>query len=430
MSVTELPERATLRAVPTTVPDGILSFSTPCGAVAKAYVAAKGKIGRIVADLTGNVKTEKANYSYKYADLASVIAAVSPAFQENGLAVLQGVSTDARPDHLTVETMLLHESGEWIRSSLSMRPAQNTPQGLGSTITYARRYALLAMAGVAPEEDDDGAKGSHGCGHDEQQIREDAVRRQGEAARIGALLAKRMSEGLTPEGTIALCKQITDDKVAEWTTLDSFGALQAFRAALKAWKPPAIEAPSESDADVAPAAQTTETAQSVAPAVAETASADPPKTRRELMSAVVATIGLELRPKGGFKSPEDSVATQNALQQTLGYETGKPLKDYSDPELAAYLALKAAPATEAAPTEAEPAKKATEAVSGRIPLGPMVQAEMRALIDGKLVDDDLLGFYARKASNGATSEWMLLTVDEAMLFREFLRATDNRADHE
>ncbi len=52
--------------------------------------------------------------------------------------------------------MFLHESGEWMRTRLGLIPVKDDPQGAGSAITYGRRYTLLGMCGVAPEEDDDG----------------------------------------------------------------------------------------------------------------------------------------------------------------------------------------------------------------------------------------------------------------------------------
>jgi hypothetical protein len=92
----------------------------------------------------------------KYADLAAVYNASRAKLAENGLAVTQ--VTEFSPDGITLVTTLLHSSGQWMRSWYPVRPAKpNDPQALGSTITYARRYAYCAMIGVAAEgEDDDG----------------------------------------------------------------------------------------------------------------------------------------------------------------------------------------------------------------------------------------------------------------------------------
>jgi len=88
----------------------------------------------------------------KYADLASVWDACRGPLTSNGLAVIQMPSSDG--PEVTVTTLLTHKSGEWIASDLTLTSDKNTPQGAGSAITYARRYGLSAMAGIAPEDDD------------------------------------------------------------------------------------------------------------------------------------------------------------------------------------------------------------------------------------------------------------------------------------
>lgn len=94
------------------------------------------------------------HFKSKYADLAAILEVVRDPLAANGLSIVQMPSTEGAK--VTLTTMLMHSSGQWIRSSLTMVAAQNTPQGVGSTITYARRYALGAVLGVAAEIDDDG----------------------------------------------------------------------------------------------------------------------------------------------------------------------------------------------------------------------------------------------------------------------------------
>lgn len=91
-------------------------------------------------------------FKSKYADLASIWDACREALSTNGLAVLQ--IPNETPEGMLLTTMVTHSSGQWFRSSYPVRPVQATPQGLGSAITYARRYALMAMVGIAPEDDD------------------------------------------------------------------------------------------------------------------------------------------------------------------------------------------------------------------------------------------------------------------------------------
>ena len=105
------------------------------------------------------------HFKSRYADLSEVMDACVPALNANGLAVLQPVRADG--PLVTITTMLVHESGEWIAEDLSMKAVQDTPQGIGSAITYGRRYGLSALVGVAPE-DDDGNAASHGNGRTEQ----------------------------------------------------------------------------------------------------------------------------------------------------------------------------------------------------------------------------------------------------------------------
>ena len=89
----------------------------------------------------------------KYADLTSVWNAARVPLVENGLAVVQGLGSTEQ-GWPTITTMLVHESGQWIRDTLTMEPKEKTPQGVGSAITYGRRYALSAIVGISPEDDD------------------------------------------------------------------------------------------------------------------------------------------------------------------------------------------------------------------------------------------------------------------------------------
>lgn len=106
---------------------------------------------------TESIKKAATNPAFrsKYADLAHVVEGVVPALNAAGVAVLQSPASDGAM--VSVTTVLLHESGASVEGTLSMRPTKNDPQGVGSAITYARRYALLAMTGAAPEDDDGNA---------------------------------------------------------------------------------------------------------------------------------------------------------------------------------------------------------------------------------------------------------------------------------
>lgn len=102
------------------------------------------------------VKKEETNpfFKSKYAGLPSVLEVVLPILHQNGLAVVQSPISEG--ERIGVKTTIIHaESGESIQDSFTMSLAKNDPQGAGSAITYARRYALISMLGLNVEEDDD-----------------------------------------------------------------------------------------------------------------------------------------------------------------------------------------------------------------------------------------------------------------------------------
>ena len=87
-------------------------------------------------------------FKTKYSGVNEVLEAVLPTLTEVGLCFVQF------PDGEALTTRLMHTSGEWMQASYALRPAQNTPQASGSALTYARRYALLAVLGLGTEDDD------------------------------------------------------------------------------------------------------------------------------------------------------------------------------------------------------------------------------------------------------------------------------------
>jgi hypothetical protein len=92
------------------------------------------------------------HFKSKYADLTSVWDACRTPLHANGLAVVQ--APEPCEIGIQLRTMLMHKSGEWIDSVLIIPAAQQSPQGYGSAMSYARRYALAAMLGVVSEDDD------------------------------------------------------------------------------------------------------------------------------------------------------------------------------------------------------------------------------------------------------------------------------------
>ena len=95
------------------------------------------------------------HFKKQYADLGAVQEACFDALRSNGFAVYQPVGRDESGPF--VKTVFAHESGETLECTVPLLVGKNDMQGLGSAITYARRYGLMAMAGITPEDDDGNA---------------------------------------------------------------------------------------------------------------------------------------------------------------------------------------------------------------------------------------------------------------------------------
>ncbi len=107
----------------------------------------------------GNVAKTKQAYGYKYAPLDSIFDMLRLVLPKYKLWFTQDVSTD--DGKYILETMVMHESGEWLKSAMVMTDTElsgkaNATQQLGASITYFKRYVLSAIFGIATDEDVDG----------------------------------------------------------------------------------------------------------------------------------------------------------------------------------------------------------------------------------------------------------------------------------
>lgn len=171
--------------------------SPTIAAIADALAKAQAEIQNPVKDRTARVKSDKADYTYNYADLANVLDAVRPPLAKHGIAIVQAPAVSPDGETLTVTTRLIHSSGEWIETELTtgIDPGAKI-QTLGSGITYLRRYALQAIVGVVAEEDDDGNQ-AQGQSAQTQQ------RRPAPAAPAGNGAAPAQPGATAPTTTIA-----------------------------------------------------------------------------------------------------------------------------------------------------------------------------------------------------------------------------------
>lgn len=125
-----------------------MEHSSEIAKLATALIAVQKKLEH------AKKNAENPFFKSHYADLATVIDTSRDLLTANGLAVTQLVG--GGPDVASVTTMLIHSSGEWLRDTVVGRPVKNDPQGVGSLITYLRRYSYQAIVGFSSEEDDDG----------------------------------------------------------------------------------------------------------------------------------------------------------------------------------------------------------------------------------------------------------------------------------
>src|SRR5688572_15377231 len=118
----------------------------------ESIAALAGALAKAQAEILGAKKdSENPFFKSKYADLAAVWDACRGPLTKNELSIVQTPRTEINEKStiIYVGTLLSHSSGEWISEELSAIPVKDDPQGIGSCITYLRRYALSAFTGVA-----------------------------------------------------------------------------------------------------------------------------------------------------------------------------------------------------------------------------------------------------------------------------------------
>lgn len=126
----------------------------PEDTLSAALAAFQADLPRIGKGNLAVVRSDKGSYKYTYADLSDVSAVVLPAIARHGLS-FSAKPTLNNEGRFVLEYVLRHTSGEHDHGQYPLPPT-GTPQQIGSAITYARRYALSAVTGIVPDEDDDG----------------------------------------------------------------------------------------------------------------------------------------------------------------------------------------------------------------------------------------------------------------------------------
>jgi hypothetical protein len=129
-----------------------MNKSESIAAIAAALAKAQAQLKNPVFD------SKNPHFKNSYASLASVRDTVTPVLAAHGIAVLQLLGKS--DVGVSCETVLTHESGEWISSTIELPATKQDAQGYGSACTYARRYALMAIVNVVGDDDDDANEAS------------------------------------------------------------------------------------------------------------------------------------------------------------------------------------------------------------------------------------------------------------------------------
>lgn len=136
------------------------------------------------------------SYTFDYTDLGGIFDEAKKAFKENGLTVIQNAFTthlDGKK-YVSVETMLLHTSGEWVKSEPLQFEANANIQDMGGQITYMKRYSLSAMLGIATEKDDD----ANGASGNSYEYGKTPQKKKLSDAQVTRLFAIAKSNNITP----------------------------------------------------------------------------------------------------------------------------------------------------------------------------------------------------------------------------------------
>ncbi|MBB3227043.1 hypothetical protein FHW69_001644 [Luteibacter sp. Sphag1AF] len=174
------------------------------------------------------------HFKSQYVTLDGVVESVNQALLDSGIFCTQ--QTDVVDGRTVLYTRFLHESGQWIGSAYPVHPIKNDPQAEGSALTYARRYALMALAGIAPEDDDGNAasRSSSKSNHDKQardiagtptagawesMSEEEQVFLSDIAIHAAELLSN--DDALAAHDHIQSQNLASEEKIALWTRFDS-----------------------------------------------------------------------------------------------------------------------------------------------------------------------------------------------------------------
>lgn len=165
------------------------------------------------------------HFKSKYADLPEIIECSRTLLAKYGIVCIQ--SATAEGSAVTVHSRMMHVSGEWVEDSLTMVAKDSGPQGIGSCITYGRRYLLASQVNVAAEPDDDGEMAEARSHHKPAPPPKQTYREPDGAlpTRLKSGETEEEAKGRHAKGIFAKCKEVglSDDDRKRFMLLE-FGS--------------------------------------------------------------------------------------------------------------------------------------------------------------------------------------------------------------
>src|SRR5712675_2130566 len=130
--------------------------SETIGAIAAALAKAQGELTNPEKSLIATIRSpfpREGDRTFRYASLASGLDIVRKCLGQHEIATIQTTTIDQDSGQIRLTTLLAHASGEWIGSDWPVCTVSDIPHRMGAALTYARRYALFALVGIAGEDD-------------------------------------------------------------------------------------------------------------------------------------------------------------------------------------------------------------------------------------------------------------------------------------
>ena len=215
--------------------------------LAKALVKAQADFGPLIKGSRNEF------FRSNYSDLSAVMDVARGPLHENGLCFVQTTEPD-EPGFITLETTLLHISGEWLSGRIRLPLVKNDPQGYGSAMSYAKRYALQAILGLASEDDDAESATQRKTSADKSKPEKPPTPQpeplpspQGQETPITAPQRKKLWAMMTDAKLDKDEAKAFYDRIAPKTSKDASVFIESFDALLTVWKRDKDSAPQQEE---------------------------------------------------------------------------------------------------------------------------------------------------------------------------------------